>query len=51
MEEDKSAIEELKEFAKKTRREIDCKDETYIASGINPRNLVKQHVIIMKLIL
>ena len=45
MEEDKSAIEELKEFAKKTRREIDCKDETYTTSGINPRNLVKQHVI------
>jgi len=46
MEEDKTAIEELKEFAKKTGREIDFKDETYIASGINPRNLVKQHVVI-----
>ncbi len=46
MEEDKTAIEELKEFAKKNGREIDFKDETYIASGINPRNLVKQHVVI-----
>ena len=48
MEEDKTAIEELKEFAKKTNREIDYKDETYVASGINPRNLVKQHVVISK---
>ena len=46
MEEDKTAIEELKEFAKKTNREIDFDDKTYVASGINPRNLVKQHVII-----
>ncbi|RXQ91513.1 hypothetical protein EO244_12245 [Ancylomarina salipaludis] len=46
MEEDKTAIEELKVFAKRTRREIDYKEETYIASGINPRNLVKQHAII-----
>ncbi len=46
MEEDKTAIEELKAFAKRTNRIIDFKDETYKASGINPRNLVKQHVII-----
>ena len=46
MEEEKTAIEELTVFAKKTNREIDCDDKTYVASGINPRNLVKQHVII-----
>ncbi len=46
MEEDKTAIEELKEFARKTNREIDFDDQTYVASGINPRNLVKQHVVI-----
>jgi hypothetical protein len=46
MEEEKTAIEELKEFAKKTNREFDFDDKTYVSSGINPRNLVKQHVII-----
>ncbi|WP_372639820.1 hypothetical protein [Ancylomarina sp.] len=46
MEEGKTAIDELKEFAKKTNREIDYKDEAYVASGINPRTLVKQHAII-----
>lgn len=50
MEEDKTAIEELKAFAKKTNREFDFDDKTYVASGINPRNLVKQHVIITSLI-
>ncbi|MCZ4696389.1 hypothetical protein DWB61_17155 [Ancylomarina euxinus] len=44
--EEKTAVEELKEFANKTNREIDFDDKTYVASGINPRNLVKQHVII-----
>lgn len=48
MEEEKTAIEELKEFAKRTKREIDCKDEAYVASGINPRTLVKQHAILSK---
>ena len=47
--EEKTAIEELKEFAKKTNREIDFDDKTYVASGINPRNLVKQHVILSSL--
>ncbi len=46
MEEDKTAIEELKEFAKKTNREFDFDDKPYVSSGINPRNLVMQHVII-----
>ncbi|MDE5422839.1 hypothetical protein L3073_11525 [Ancylomarina sp. DW003] len=50
MEEDKTAIEELKAFAKKTNREIDFDDKTYAASGINPRNLVKQHAVISNLI-
>lgn len=49
MEEDKTAIEELKEFATKTNRKIDFGDKTYVGSGINPRNLVKQHVIISNL--
>ncbi len=43
---DKTAIEELKDFAKKTNRTINFKDETYAASGINPRNLVKQQVVL-----
>ncbi|MRT92569.1 hypothetical protein [Ancylomarina sp. 16SWW S1-10-2] len=49
MEEEKTAIQELKEFAKKTKRDIDCDEKTYVASGINPRHLVKQHVIISNL--
>jgi len=49
MEEEKTAIEELKEFAKRTKREIDYKDEAYVASGINPRTLLKQHAILSKL--
>jgi len=48
MEEEKTAIEELKEFAKRTKREIDCKDEAYVGSGINPRTLFKQHAILSK---
>ena len=48
MEEDKTAIEELKEFARRTNREIDYKDEAYVGSGINPRSLVKQHAILSK---
>lgn len=48
MKEEKTAIEELKEFAKKTNSEINFDDKTYVASGINPRNLVKQHVIISR---
>ncbi len=39
--EDKTAIEELKEFARKTYRKIDYKDEAYVVCGINPRSLVK----------
>ncbi len=46
MEEEKSGIQELKEFAKKTKRDIDFDENTYTASGINPRNLVRQHAII-----
>jgi len=49
MEEEKTAIQELKEFAKKTKRDIDCDDKAYAATGINPRILVKQHVIISNL--
>jgi hypothetical protein len=44
--EEKTTIEELKEFAKKTNRKINFDDKIYVASGINPRNLVKEHVII-----
>lgn len=46
MDEEKIAIEELKAFAKKTNREIVYDDNAYVASGINPRTLVKQHAII-----
>jgi len=46
MEEDKTGIQELKEFAKKTKRDIDYDENAYVASGINPRTLVKQHAII-----
>lgn len=46
MEEEKTAIEELKEFAKRTNREIDSSDEGYVASGINPRTLKKSHAVI-----
>lgn len=49
MEEEKTAIQELKEFAKKTKRDIDCDDKAYAATGMNPRILVKQHVIISNL--
>ena len=49
MEEEKTAIQELKEFAKKTKRNIDCAENTYVASGINPRTLVKQYAIIYNL--
>jgi len=49
MEEEKTAIQELKEFAKKTKRDIDCDDKAYAATGVNPRILVKQHAIISNL--
>lgn len=44
--EEKTAVEELKEFAKKTNREIDYSDKGYVASGINPRTLKKSHAVI-----
>jgi len=46
MEEEKTAIEELKEFATKSNRKIDFSENVYIASGITPRNLTKSHVIV-----
>jgi len=49
MEEEKTGIQELKEFAKKTKRDVDCDENAYVASGIRPRTLVKQHAIISNL--
>ncbi|MBI9065223.1 MAG: hypothetical protein JEZ14_24780 [Marinilabiliaceae bacterium] len=46
MEEDKSAIELLKEFARKTDRKIDCSKKYYPTSTINPRFLSQSYSII-----
>jgi len=46
MEEDKTAIEELRAFAQKSNRKIDFSENVYIANGINPRNLTKSHAVI-----
>jgi len=46
MSEEKTAVEELIEFAKKTNREINYSDKGYVASGFNPRTLKKSHAVI-----
>jgi len=46
MEEDKSAIELLKEFARKTDRKIDCSKKYYPTSTINPCFLSQSYAII-----